>query len=115
VTARKQPGTAFWATVAVALALVAYPLSFGPAVWLTARRYFRPSTVQSVYWPVLWPAAHVPALEKAVVWWGSLGVPSGKWVYLEIETDEALVVFEFPDSSESTESADDTPDPDGVL
>jgi hypothetical protein len=30
---RKQPGVAFWATVALVVVLVGYPLSFGPACW----------------------------------------------------------------------------------
>jgi hypothetical protein len=34
MTDRKKPGVAFWATVVVVVAL-AYPLSFGPAVWAT--------------------------------------------------------------------------------
>ncbi len=31
---RKKPGVAFWATIALAVTLVAYPLSIGPAIWL---------------------------------------------------------------------------------
>jgi hypothetical protein len=33
---RKKPGVAFWATV-VLVAVLAYPLSFGPACWLCSR------------------------------------------------------------------------------
>jgi hypothetical protein len=36
-TASKKPGVAFWAAVAVVAALVAYPLSFGPACWIASR------------------------------------------------------------------------------
>jgi hypothetical protein len=35
---RKKPGVAFWATVVVVAALVAYPLTFGPACWLFDRK-----------------------------------------------------------------------------
>ena len=31
---RKRPSAAFWATVVVVVALVGYPLSFGPMLWL---------------------------------------------------------------------------------
>jgi hypothetical protein len=34
MTDRKKPGVAFWATVALVVVLVAYPLSFGPACWI---------------------------------------------------------------------------------
>jgi hypothetical protein len=98
---------AFWITVALVAVLVGYPLSFGPAVWLTARDYFRTSIVESFYRPVLWSTAVAPSLlENAVVWWGSLGVPDGELVTLEIETDDALVVLEFGDPSEYTPHRD---------
>ena len=34
---RKKPGVAFWTTVVVVMALVAYPVSFGPACWISSR------------------------------------------------------------------------------
>ena len=34
---RKRPGVAFWATVVLVVALVGYPLSFGPSCWLAVR------------------------------------------------------------------------------
>jgi hypothetical protein len=100
MTDRKKPGVAFWATVAVVAAFVAYPLSIGPAIWLTARGYFRESTVQTFYMPVLWSAAQAESLESAVTWWGSLGVPDGKSVTFMFETDDALNVFQFTRTGE---------------
>jgi hypothetical protein len=101
MTDRKQPGTAFWATVAVVVALIGYPVSLGPAVWLTGRGWFRDSAVQSFYMPVLWSAVQAESLEDVVVWWGSLGVPDGKAVDMMFETDEALVVFQFTRTGEA--------------
>jgi hypothetical protein len=98
---RKKPGVAFWATVVVVVALIGYPVSLGPAVWLTARGCFRDSAVQSFYMPVLWSAAQAESLEDVVVWWGSLGVPDGKAVDMMFETDEALVVFQFTRTGEA--------------
>jgi len=95
---RKTPGVTFWIIVALVAMLVLYPLSIGPAVWLTARSYFRESTVNSFYWPVLWSAAQAAPLEDSVGWWGSLGIPDGEMVTLEIETDETLAVFQFGES-----------------
>ena len=34
---RKKPGVTAWPTGVVVVALVAYPLSFGPAIWLAIR------------------------------------------------------------------------------
>jgi hypothetical protein len=50
---RKQPGLAFGATVVVVVALVAYPLSFGPACWLVDRGYMPARTVAKAFRPVL--------------------------------------------------------------
>ena len=56
-----------------------FPVSFGPAVWLTARAHVQKSTVGKVYWPIIWAAGRVPAsLRKATVWWDSIGRPAGK-------------------------------------
>ena len=95
MTDRKHPSAALWITVALLAVLVGYPLSIGPAIWLTARDYFRESTVQSFYMPVLWSAAQAELLEDGLVWWGTLGVPDGEDVTFMLETDEALSVFEF--------------------
>ena len=37
MTDRKKPGVAFWATVALVVVLVGYPLSLGPACWINER------------------------------------------------------------------------------
>ncbi len=37
---RKKPGVAFWATVALLVVLVWYPLSFGPACAVAMRIWF---------------------------------------------------------------------------
>jgi hypothetical protein len=92
---RKKPPAGFWITVALVAVLVGYPLSFGPAIWLTARGYFRESAVQSFYMPILWSAAQAELLEDGLVWWGTLGVPDGEDVIFMFETDDALNVFEF--------------------
>jgi hypothetical protein len=102
MTSPRKPGVAFWATVVMVVAvLVAYPLSIGPAVWLTARGHFRESTVQSIYMPVLWTASQAEWLDNAVTWWGSLHVPDGKAVNFIFETDEATIVFQFTRTGEA--------------
>ncbi len=53
MTSRKQPGVAFWATVVVVVALAGYPLSFGPACWISARVQPTGEFVAVVYRPLL--------------------------------------------------------------
>jgi hypothetical protein len=98
---RKKPGVVFWATVVVVVALVAYPLSIGPAIWLTARGYLRTSAVQSFYMPVLLSVEQAEPLENVVTWWGSLGVPDNKAVTFIFQTDEADHVFQFTRTGEA--------------
>jgi hypothetical protein len=73
---RKPPGAAFWATVVVVVALVAYPLSFGPACWWFSQpaNDFTPLSYDvdnahpfdlwprapRAYWPLGWIAAIGP-------------------------------------------------------
>jgi hypothetical protein len=51
---QKKPGTGFRATVVVLVVLVAYPLSFGPALWYSVR--YAPANVQilAAYRPLAW-------------------------------------------------------------
>ena len=49
---RKKPGVAFWATVVVVVALMAYPLSFGPACWLMSRTTICTNSITAIYQPV---------------------------------------------------------------
>ena len=49
---RKKPGVAFWATVVVVVILVGYPLSIGPACWVTSRSDAGGDAVSLVYQPI---------------------------------------------------------------
>src|SRR5262245_62030222 len=50
----KKSGAAFWATVVVVVALVAYPLSFGPACWISCWTNTGQGAVSLVYRPITW-------------------------------------------------------------
>jgi hypothetical protein len=80
---------AFWATVLVVVVLVAYPLSFGPAVWLTARANASHAIVESVYWPILWLEHEGPDSSYYIIrWYGSIGTPAGEYVVFELTTSD---------------------------
>jgi hypothetical protein len=53
---RKKPGVAFWATVALVVVLLGYPLSVGPAYWLQQREIIRFEVFLTLYKP-LWMLA----------------------------------------------------------
>ena len=72
---RKKPGVAFWATVVVVVGLVAYPLSFGPVLWL-ARRDRLPTRATSIaYRPLIlearreWVSDQPP---RPILWWATV-------------------------------------------
>jgi hypothetical protein len=72
---RKKPTAGFWTTVAL-VALLAYPVSYGPACWLDSRGWF-PAVLHDAaicfYWPIGWLMRHGPQpIAKALWWWADL-------------------------------------------
>ena len=90
----------FWIIAGLVGLLAGYPLSFGPAIWLTARGYVNESTVQPVYLPFMLATEEPEWLESAVTWWGSLGVQDDKAVTFFYQTDEADHVFQYTRTGE---------------
>ena len=87
MTARK-PGVAFWTTVILVTVVFVIPVSFGPAVWLTAGGHFHKSTVERVYWPILWASVYGPdPVWRVTSCWGSLGVSPDDAIVLEVESE----------------------------
>ena len=75
MTSRKHPSVAFWATVAVVAALVAYPLSFGPACWITSRTDVGASAIPIVYRPLTWAMSpnSDTAINRVSTWYAKIG------------------------------------------
>jgi hypothetical protein len=74
---QKKPGVAFWATLVVLVVLVAYPLSFGPACWLSDRGNFDFYSIRPFYHSLRRQIWHCPrAIIQALCWWGNLGCES---------------------------------------
>ena len=81
MTSRKKPGLAFWATVVAVVALVGYPLSFGPACWWFSDSHPivvpGPKYAPQPYWPVGMAMKYVPGVWRIMSWYG---LPSGEGV-----------------------------------
>ncbi len=71
---RKKPGVAFWATLVVVVAIVAYPLSFGPACWIASRS--ESWKIPTFYWPIQTYGPYCPGGAAAITWYATLCVPT---------------------------------------
>ena len=79
MTSRKKPGVAFWATVALVVVLVGYPLSIGPAAYMAYRGWlaegWRFRAYQSIYAPLIWLFEHGPApIHDTIEWYVSFWI-----------------------------------------
>src|SRR6516164_2007740 len=74
----KKPGVAFRATVAAAVLLLGYPLSFGPASWISSRTTFGRETIKAMYLPIsrLWLRGPEP-LADVINWYCYVGAARG--------------------------------------
>jgi hypothetical protein len=73
---RKKPGVAFWASVVLVVGL-AYPLSIGPAGWITSRAGF-PSAVPTAYRPILLAVDSAPGpVQRFVYRYADVFAPRG--------------------------------------
>jgi hypothetical protein len=90
---RKKPGVAFWATVVVVVALVVYPLSFGPACWGLDRRIGDPCAIAAVYRPVLWlwVVSGPQWVGESISWYANLFAPNREWCVEPVDLD--FIVF----------------------
>ena len=94
MTSRKKPGVAFWATVAVVVVLVAYPLSFGPAIWTTAHFSICHPFVERAYWPILWTICYGPSsIGNLLLRWGDIGVTSGEFAIFDVDAAQGGLIW----------------------
>ena len=71
-SSRKQPGVAFWGTVALVAVLIAYPLSIGPVTWMHSKRWIPPwldKPLVSFYVPCSWVYEKGPEPLRSVYRW----------------------------------------------
>jgi hypothetical protein len=74
MTDRKKPTAGFWVTVALVGVLVAYPLSFGPACWLSDRDIVPYRSTYVVFAPLIGRASdRESAVAPLLNWWADAG------------------------------------------
>jgi len=71
----KKPGVAFWTTVAVATGIILYPLSLGPACWITCKMERGGGCVTVIYRPLLWTVSDdaTQLYRRLLFWYAGLG------------------------------------------
>jgi hypothetical protein len=83
--AHKKPSVAFWTTVVIVT--VSYPLSLGPACWISSRAGVGASVVSAVYAPLTWTFGHafgrepVPVVGEALSRYSEIGA-APHWCWL---------------------------------
>jgi hypothetical protein len=80
MTDRKKPGAAFWASVMVVVALVLYPLSIGPACWISSRTNVGSAAVSIAYQPLTWGVSPSRRVYDAFSWYSGIGSAEG-WAW----------------------------------
>jgi hypothetical protein len=89
----KKPTAGLWLAVALVVMLVAYPLSFGPACWISSRTNTAASAIPIAYRPIVWCMAHNRGLGKVVNWYSELGAGRG-WQWVDF-SDSAISADSF--------------------
>ena len=74
----RKPTAAFWLMLAL-LALLAYPLSVGPACWISSRAGRGEQLVTATFRPLmrLCEASKSSALDRMVAWYSEIGAADG--------------------------------------
>jgi hypothetical protein len=78
MTDREKPSAGFWITVTLVAVLVGYPLSFGPACWVTSHANSGKKAVTVAYWPITWVWDRAPdPMIDVLNWYSRLGAAEG--------------------------------------
>lgn len=83
MTSRQKPGVAFWTTVVLTVMLVGYPLSFGPACWVTSRANAGAEWLSFFYRPIIAGLSTSDTRRSAAIkWYACLGAARG-WYWVQ--------------------------------
>lgn len=93
---QKKPGIGFSATVGVVSLLVLYPLSFGPACWLSSRFTRGADLLPRVYRPITWIMERGPSQFEIVMrsYSRSLATDGWDWEQRAIIPEEGITYAE---------------------
>ena len=76
---RKKSDVAFWVTVSLVVALVGYPLSFGPACWFASGNMIQEQCVAEVYKPLIYASVFDPT--GILARWADVGTPNRGMIF----------------------------------
>jgi hypothetical protein len=76
MTSPRKPTAGFWITVALVAVLVGYPLSVGPACWISYWTGFGGKAIAIAYGPIGSLLAGDSTAADTVQWYAQLGVPA---------------------------------------
>jgi hypothetical protein len=80
---RKKPSAALWCSVVLTVALMAYPLSFGPACWVTSHLNLGADALPAIYQPLTWAMFRSNAVASVLVAYSELlAAPDWRWVFI---------------------------------
>jgi len=85
---RDHPSAAFWINVALVVVLVGYPLSFGPACWISSRTGIGVFTIPSAYRPVLRAMSCSKNAANLFNWYAKIGAAPG-WSWADVSDSSA--------------------------
>jgi hypothetical protein len=71
---RRPRRKATWIGAFTALALMLYPLSLGPALWMCRQGYLSIETLNVVYFPLRWLKELFPIVKGVVEWYEELWI-----------------------------------------
>lgn len=84
MTERRTSPLAIWLIV-TALLLVAYPLSVGPAMWLTQKGYLPHGVYQTTYWPMVMLCIRCRPLRGPIDWYVKVWEPADEPTRLQAQ------------------------------
>jgi hypothetical protein len=90
MTSPRKPTAGFWITVALVAVLVGYPLSFGPACWMSSRLKADTLNLSAIYRPITsgLNINYSGKLDSAIRWYAKVGAVDQFWGWWDFIDDD---------------------------